>query len=414
MRGAADAVKSRCLQYTRHFVTADDIAAVQEVLQSDYLTQGPVVERFESELAQAVGAEYAVACSSGTAALHLAVLALGLGPNDTVVTSANSFLSSANCVRMVGADVLFADVDPVTGAISPDTLVSCLDSNRGRRVRALIPVHFAGRPLDMCAIHDIAQARGLALIEDACHALGATYQADGSEVKVGSCARSYMTVFSFHPAKHITTGEGGAVTTNDRALAARLRRLRSHGVTRDQFVNLDLARSPDGNTNPWYYEMTELGYNYRLTDIQAALGLSQLARLDACLRRRSELARVYRGLLRSAFGDEGVIPLLEYEHGRHANHLSVVLVDYARFGVDRGRLMNSLHDVGINTQVHYIPLPLQPYYLRLYGSLINNLPGTREYYRQTLSLPMYPELRDDDIEWVVAELHRCLVGKSRA
>jgi UDP-4-amino-4,6-dideoxy-N-acetyl-beta-L-altrosamine transaminase len=401
-------VKKPFLPYATQHHSQQDIDAVIEVLRSDWWTQGPIIPKFEDALAGAVGARYAVACSSGTAALHLTMLALGVGPGDVVATTANTFLADANCARFVGADVVFTDVDPGTGNMTRETVAGVLEADRARRIKAVIPVHFAGQPVDLPGIKKLADSHGAVVVDDASHALGATYETDAGIRRVGCGDDSIMTVFSFHPVKHVASGEGGAVVTNDVHLADRLRLLRNHGMTKTDSVNQDMAFGPDGSTNPWYYEMSDLGFNYRLTDIQAALGLSQLRRLSWSLQRRNEIALVYLRLIAKNFPSGLVQPLQSRVAAAHAYHLFVVRIDFAAFGVARGVVMSRLREAGIGTQVHYIPVPLQPYYRSVSGTGPGQFPGAEAYYAQALSLPMYPDLADSDVERVVGELRRAL------
>ncbi len=398
----------RFLPYGRHYITGDDIDAVVNVLQSDWLTQGPVVPEFEDALAGNQGALHAIACATGTAALHLSMLALGLKPGEAVITSPNTFVASANCARFVGAQVVFADIDPATGLIDPDSVERILRKDTNRNIRAIIPVHFAGQPADLPALHDMAMEHGVWIVDDACHALGATYLHGDQEYRVGGNPHSDLTVFSFHPVKHVAMGEGGAVVTDNDELAERIRMYRNHGITRSDFVNADLAHDAGGVANPWYYEMHDLGYNYRLTDIQAALGLSQLQRLQQSLTRRREIAENYRRLIARVFKNGEVTPLHVVPQTTHAYHLFVVKIDFDKFGLSRAVVMNRLRAEGIGTQVHYIPVHLQPYYRRVSPTDPWNLPGAEEYYAKALTLPMYPELTDGDVERVVTELASAL------
>lgn len=402
---------TRFLPYGRQNISQADIDAVVSVLQSDYLTQGPTIELFEQKLATAVGARHAIACSNGTAALHLAMLALDIGPGATVVTSANTFVASANCARYVGAEVTFCDIDPGTGLLDVDHLDALLKRDKNHKIKAIIPVHFAGQPVELSRISDLARLHSAYVVDDACHALGASYMDHGRCRTIGDNSHSDLTVFSFHPVKHIATGEGGAVTTSDPMLAARLRQLRSHGITKTEFIQSDLAFSEDGVLNPWYYEMTELGYNYRLTDIQAALGISQLTRLGQSVVRRKEIAALYNRLLAATFSRECVRPLDCREGRTHAYHLYTTCIDFAAYGCTRAKVMNHLRSRSIGTQVHYIPVPLQPYYQDRYRLKPADFPMAQSYYAQALSLPMYPELHDDDISYVVASLESVLLGR---
>jgi len=371
------------------------------VLRGDFLTTGPAVEAFEDKLAGITGGKFAVSCSSGTAALHLATLAIGLGPGDLAVVPTITFLATANAVRYVGADVVFCDVDPDTGLMRPQDLEQAI-SEHGQAIKAVLPVHLAGQSPDMKGIAKVARQHGIAIIEDACHALGTRYPASGGEAPVGSCRDSDMAVFSFHPVKVIAMGEGGALTTSEPALAARLRELRSHGMIREpaRFTNDDLALTKDGTANPWYYEMSELGFNYRASDIHCALGLSQLAKLDKFVERRRLLAARYDALLAP------LAPLLR-PLGRTpgclpAWHLYVALIDFDAAGVTRGALMERLKKKGVGTQVHYIPVHTQPYYQGLYGK--KALSGAAEYYARCLSLPLFAAMNDEDVERVVKAL----------
>ncbi|MCW2240878.1 UDP-4-amino-4,6-dideoxy-N-acetyl-beta-L-altrosamine transaminase [Azospirillum canadense] len=400
------------LPYGRQDIDQADIDAVTAVLRGDWLTQGPTVEAFERALAGRTQATHAVACANGTAALHLACLALGLGPGDAVVVPSVTFLATANAARYVGAEVAFADVDPATSLMGPEQAEAAIARAEaaGWRVRALAPVHFAGQTADRAALGALAVARGLAIIEDACHAIGsADVTADGRVVPVGSGAfgpSAAMTAFSFHPVKTIAAGEGGAVTTNDPGLAARLRRFRNHGMERDPagFEDHGAAFDNDGTANPWYYEMAEPGFNHRLTDIQSALALSQLARLDTFVARRRHLMDLYASRLAPL--SPLVRPAARVPWCRPAWHLCAVRIDFAAAGRPRARVMAELRARGIGTQVHYIPVHRQPYWRRRYGALA--LGGAEEHYAQTLSLPLFPAMADADVDRVVAALAEAL------
>jgi UDP-4-amino-4,6-dideoxy-N-acetyl-beta-L-altrosamine transaminase len=397
------------LPYGRQRIDEDDIAAVADVLRGDWLTQGPMVARFERALAERLGAAHATACSNGTAALHLAALALELGPDDTVVVPSVTFLATANAVRMTGAEVVFADVDPDNGLMGITELATAVDraEKAGRRVAAAFLVHLTGQCGDVAAISAWARPRGIALVEDACHALGSWYaQPDGSAVPVGSCRSTDLAIFSFHPVKTVATGEGGAVLTNDPRLKLRLDRLRSHGIVReaDELSNDDLAYDSAGAVNPWYYEMPELGWNYRLPDINCALGLSQLGKLDRFVEERRGLAQRYDALLAPLAGR--VQPIRRMRGCLAAWHLYAVLIDFDGLGVDRAQVMQQLRRAGIGTQVHYIPVHRQPYYLTRYGR--TELPGAEAYYRRTLSLPLFVGMTVPDVKRVVAALEEAL------
>jgi UDP-4-amino-4,6-dideoxy-N-acetyl-beta-L-altrosamine transaminase len=399
------------LPYGRQLIDDDDVAAVVAALRGDTLTTGPLVDQFEEALAARVGARFAVSCANGTAALHLAMLALGIGPGDRVVVPALTFLATANAVRFVGAEVVFADVDPDTGLMRAHHLEEALsraarDPDDGP-VRAVLPVHLNGQAVDLDAVGAVAERHGLSVVEDACHAVGTGDPITGR--RIGDGARSAMTVFSFHPVKTIAMGEGGAVTTGDPALADRLRRLRNHGMTRDpaEFQNADLAFDAEGWANPWYYEMPEVGFNFRVTDLQCALGLSQLGKLDRFIERRRALVDRYARALTP------LAPLVRpvgcgvgVENATVSWHLAVALIDFAAVGVPRGTVMRRLREVGIGTQVHYLPVNLQPYYARRYG--VTPLPGADAYYARALSLPLFAGMADTDADRVVAALGAAL------
>jgi UDP-4-amino-4,6-dideoxy-N-acetyl-beta-L-altrosamine transaminase len=382
------------LPYGRQTIEDDDVAAVAEALRADFLTTGPRVEAFEQAFAEAVGARHAVACSSGTAALHLSMLALGVGPDDVVIAPAITFAATANCARYQGAEVVFADVDADTGLMTPETLERALGRLGGRRLAAVLPVHLAGNAVDLPALGRVAG--GAPMVEDACHALGTTMTYGNLAEQVGDGRHGAMACFSFHPVKTITTGEGGMVTTPDAALAARLRLFRSHGVVRDPAA-FETRRAPP---EPWAYEMQALGFNYRLPDVLCALGLSQLAKLPRFAGRRRALALDYWRLLgryapalRPVAPPPGCDPAL---------HLFTVLIDFARLGQDRGAVMGALAAKGIGSQVHYIPVHRHPYYRDRYGEI--ELPGANAYYARCLSLPLYPTMADEDPARVVGAL----------
>lgn len=380
------------LPYGRQTIEEDDIAAVAAVLRAELLTTGPMVEAFETAFRTVVGADHAVACSNGTAALHMAMLAAGIGSGDVCIVPAITFLATANCAVYVGADVVFADVDPDSGLMTPDTLAEALDRAKGRRVRAVLPVHLRGDVCDLPALAALAGEAGAIVVEDAPHALGSTLKVGNHVERVGDCAHSAMATFSFHPVKTIATGEGGMVTTNDANLAERLRRARSHGMT----------RTP--GADPWLYEMTEPGFNYRLPDINCALGLSQLAKLPRFIERRRTLAALYETALeplapvvRLAARPEGSDPVL---------HLLTMLIDFPAAGRTRRQVVDALAARGIGSQVHYIPVHSQPYWQTRNGPL--DLPGATAWYERCLSLPLYPAMADSDVARVVDALGAAL------
>ena len=399
---------SEFLPYGRQHVTREDIDAVCEVLRSDWLTQGPTVPLFEERLSTILDAKPAVACASGTAALHLAMMALDIGPSDVVVTTPITFLADANCARFVGAEVRFADIDPETACMSPDSLKHLFDRDAEHRIKAVIPVHFAGQPANLPRLHALAEAHGAVVVDDACHAPGAWYEEAGVRYRVGASPHSTMTVFSFHPVKHMAMGEGGAILCDHPALLERLRQLRNHGIDRDHPTLQDIALDESGEVNPWYYEMQRLGYNYRVTDIQAALGVSQLTRLEESVEKRNRLAGYYRQQLEKRFPDGRVRPLTLRSGVRHAYHIFVVRIDFLKQGVSRSKIMRRLRDAGIGTQVHYIPVHLQPYYRRESGTGPGDCPVAERYYDEALTLPLYPQLEENDLDRVLDELDAAL------
>jgi UDP-4-amino-4,6-dideoxy-N-acetyl-beta-L-altrosamine transaminase len=379
------------LPYGRQWIDEDDIAAVVEALRGAYLTTGPTVARFETELARAVGARHAVAVCNGTAALHAACAVAGLGPGDEVLVPALTFLASANCARYVGAEPVFVDVDPRSGLIDVDHAARLVGPN----TRAIIPVHLNGRPVDLPAIRALADAHDLCVIEDAAHALGARTR----DTRIGDCRYSDMAIFSFHPVKHVTTGEGGAITTNEPELQAALEVFRSHGMVRDP------AQLQHPSPGPWYYEQHTLGYNYRITDLQCALGLSQLTKLERFVARRRALAARYHVLLENI---EGVEPVaIGTPDTLSAYHLYAVHIDFETLGRARAQVVAALRELGILTQVHYIPVPAQPYYVDR-GADPSRYPGALAYYEGILSLPLYPAMRDEDVDRVVEALSQVL------
>jgi UDP-4-amino-4,6-dideoxy-N-acetyl-beta-L-altrosamine transaminase len=392
------------LPYGRHLIEEDDIAAVVEAMRSELLAQGPRVAAFETAVAERVGAAHAVACSSGTAALHLALAGLGVRPGDVCVVPPITFLSTATAALFCGAEVLFCDVDPDTGLMTPQALTQTLDRARalGAPVKAVLPVHLAGRMCDTAALAEIARDAGAVLVEDACHALGSR---DAAGRFAGGCADSVAATFSFHPVKTIAAGEGGMVTVNDAEMAERLRRLRNHGVTRDAArMGQSGSFSDTGAPNPWSYEQLELGFNYRMNEMEAALGLSQLGKLDRFVARRAGLAARYDRLLapfapvvRSVATPAGQDPSL---------HLYTVLIDFEAAGRDRAEVMSDLVARGVGVQVHYIPLYRQPYFRARYGEM--RLPGAEAYYRRVLALPLFPAMSDAHVDQVVLALAEVL------
>jgi UDP-4-amino-4,6-dideoxy-N-acetyl-beta-L-altrosamine transaminase len=379
------------IPYGRQDISDADVAAVVEVLRSDFLTQGPVVPRFERALAQRVGAKHAVASNSATSSLHTACMALGLGRGDWLWTSPNSFVASANCGVYCGADIDFVDIDPRTFNIDPKALRTKLEAAKqaGRLPKVLVVVHMCGQSADMQPIAQAAREYGVRIIEDASHAVGGSYQGR----PIGCCQYSDIVVFSFHPVKIITTAEGGMALTQDDDLAKRLARARSHGITRDV---QEMDRAPDG---PWYYQQIDLGYNYRMTELQAVLGLSQLERLEPFVARRNALAQRYDRLLADL---PLVLPSIDSQCVS-AFHLYVVQVDKNRGCAERADLVRALHARGVAVNVHYIPIHTQPFYAQR-GFKTGDFPLSEAYYSGAVSLPMYATLSDQQQDQVVAAL----------
>lgn len=386
------------IPYGRQDVTQADIDAVVEVLQSDFLTQGPQVPRFEQAVAQHVGASHALAVNSATSALHMACLALGLGPGDWLWTSPITFVASANCALYCGAEVDFVDIEPRTYNLCPQALERKLvEAERdGRLPKVVVPVHLCGQPCDMQAIHGLAQRYGFRIIEDASHAIGGRYQGEF----IGNCRYSDITVFSFHPVKIITTAEGGMALTNDASLADRMALLRSHGITRDPS---QMTHEADG---PWYYQQIDLGFNYRMTELQAALGVSQMQRLDQFVVRRHELARRYDELL----ADLPVVTPWQHPDSYSGLHLYVIRLKLDDMRRTHRQVFESLRAQGIGVNLHYIPVHSQPYYQRM-GFQSGDFPQAEHYYAEAISLPMYYGLSGTMQDTVVQALREaCIDG----
>jgi len=357
--------------YGKQNITEEDIQAVVETLKSPYLTCGPKVKEFEKAICDYTGAKYCVAVNSATSGLHIAMMAAGIGIGDEIITSPMTFLASANCARFCGADVRFADIERETANINPEEIKKQIT----KKTKAIVPVHFAGQSCDMEKIHKIAKDNNVFVIEDAAHAIGSNYK----DTKVGSCKYSDMTVFSFHPVKTITTCEGGAVTTNDEGLYKKLCAFRAHGMHKSG----DMA-------NDWRYEMIELGYNYRMTDIQAALGISQIKRLDKFKQRRREIVEYYNKNL-------GLPHLIEKDFSNACFHLYPILVE------DRKKFYFDAREIRLNLQVHYIPVHTQPYYQKQ-GYKWGDYPVAEDYYNHCISLPLYPDLTDEDLKEIIKRI----------
>ena len=384
-------VRARLLPYCRQTVDEEDVAAVVTTLRSDWLTTGPLVSEFEERFASAVGASHAVAVSSGTAALHAAVAAAGLGPGDEIITSPLTFVASANAALYEGAVPVFADIDPATLAIDPAAVEAAVTP----RTRSVLPVDYAGQPCDLSAILDLARARGLVVIQDAAHSLGAEYRGR----RIGGLAD--LTTFSFHPAKAITTGEGGMVTTGRADLAARLRRFRNHGLETD-FRERDARRLS-------YSPMVEMGYNYRLTDLQCALGLSQLAKLEHFLKRRAAIAERYAVAL---VGHAGLALPEVLQPGRHAWHIFPILLDLDALRANRDTVLAALRAENIGATVHYVPAYWHPHYERL-GYRRGLCPRAERAFERLLTLPLFPSMSDADVDDVLEALRKVLAYYAR-
>lgn len=394
-------MSERFLPYARQSVDSSDVRAVVRVLRSDWLTQGPEVRRFEEAFAKRCDAPYAVAVSSGTAGLHLACVAAGFSKGDEVITSPMTFVASSNAILYSGATPKFSDIDAETGNLDVEAARRAVTP----KTKGAVPVHYAGLPCAPSPKRFWKRGARFAVIEDACHALGAEVRRDGRWRKVGSCSDSDMAVFSFHPVKHLTTGEGGMVTTRSKDLYRSLLLLRSHGITKDpgRFVH-------GGRTDPWRYEMQVLGFNYRMTDVQCALGLSQLKKLDGFVRRRRALAAVYD---REFAPVDGVRVPTRFEDRRSSYHLYAVRIDFDGLGIRRADLMSQLRHRGIGTQVHYIPVTSQPYYRERFGFRPVDFPSAELFYRKELSLPLYSGMSESDARRVACRLKECLSNSAR-
>lgn len=383
------------IPYGRHWIDKEDIEAVVGVLKGNWLTQGPYVEQFEHAVAEYCKVKYAVAVSSGTAALHIACLAAGLGKGDTLWTSPNTFVASANCALYCGAKPDFVDIDSCTYNISINALEAKLSESgeMGRLPKIVIPVHFAGQSCEMEKIHWLSKKYGFTVIEDACHAIGGSYKG----MKIGSCTFSDMAVFSFHPVKIITTGEGGMILTNNNDLYQKLILLRTHGITRNS------AFMEGESEGDWYYQQIELGMNYRITDIQAALGLSQLRRIDKFVSRRHELVQRYNETLSD-------IPLtLPWQHPDtySAFHLYVVRLKLKEISKTRKEVFDFLRKKGIGVNVHYIPVHTQPYYRKL-GFPSGQFPEVERYYEEAVTLPLFPSMTEEEQDYIISVLRETL------
>jgi len=382
------------ISYGHQWISDEDVQAVAEVLRSPLITTGPVAVEFEKALCELTGAKHAIVCSSGTTALHLACLGLGISNNDLGITTPITFLSSANCVEFCGGRVDFVDIEPTTLCISPQQLEKYCQTVAIPQV--VIPVDFAGIPSDLPDIQSLSRKYGFFIIEDASHAIGSSYEWNSRQISCGACVHSDLAIFSFHPVKTITTGEGGAVLTNDDTMAERIRRMRSHGVER----NANLLTKNDG---PWYYEMAELNYNCRITDFQSALGKSQLKRLPYFKQRRWEIVSRYNETFRQF--DQLILPPVP-DRSSVCYHLYPL--QFLDGKIVRYEVFQRLSKVKIYCQIHYIPVYWQPYYSRKYGYSIGKCPNAEQYYSQCLSLPLYPALLDDEVDYIIESVVDCI------
>ncbi|UXL40472.1 UDP-4-amino-4,6-dideoxy-N-acetyl-beta-L-altrosamine transaminase [Pseudomonas fragi] len=383
------------IPYGRQDITQTDIDAVVGVLQSDFLTQGPMVPRFEQSVAQHVGARHALAVNSATSALHIACLALGLGPGDRLWTTPITFVASANCALYCGAEIDFVDIDPRTYNLCPQALAFKLEQAErdGTLPKVVVPVHLCGQPCDMQAIHALSQRYGFKIIEDASHAIGGKYQGEF----IGNSRYSDITVFSFHPVKIITTAEGGMALTNDDELATKMGLLRSHGITRDP---AQMTHEADG---PWYYQQIDLGFNYRMTELQAALGVTQMERLDQYVARRHQLARRYDDLL------AGLPVTAPWQHADSYSglHLYVIRLHLDQIQKTHRQVFEALRELGIGVNLHYIPVHTQPYYERM-GFKPDDFPQSQTYYQEAISIPMFQTMTDEQQDEVIAALRQAV------
>ena len=395
-------MKSRFLPYGLQFIDSTDRNRIQKVLKSNFITQGPEIKKFEDKFAKYVGAKYAVACASGTAALHLSCLALGINSKSRILTSAITFVASANCAEYLGAKVDFVDVDEKTFCISVSELEKKL---KEKKIDLVIPVHLSGHSSEMNKIYKLKKKYKFYIIEDSCHALGGKY----NNFKIGSCKFSDISTFSFHPVKPITTGEGGMITTNNKKIYQKLLLYRTHGIQKNHisFKNKSLAFDKNKQPNRWYYEMDLLGFNYRITDMQAALGISQLTKINIFTKKRNQIARIYNKSLNNV---ENLKIPFESKNIIHTYHLYTILIDFKKINLTKNRFMKYLHENGIGSQVLYIPVFLQPYYKRKYNYKPSEFPVSMKYYEQALSIPIFYSLTFKEQVKVIKKIKKILIN----
>lgn len=379
----------KIVPYGKQSIDSSDIKEVVRVLKTDWITQGPKIDELESALAKYCGSKFAVCVSSGTAALHLACVVAGLKKGNEAITTPITFLATANSIVYTGAKPVFADINYDTINIDPVEITKRLT----KETKAILPVHFAGLSCDMPEIGKLAKKNKLKVIEDACHSLGSYYSVNGKWYKVGSCKHSDMTVFSFHPVKHITSGEGGAITTNDKKIYEKLKMLRSHGVVKTSQMTK--------KKGPWYYEMRDLGFNYRITDFQCALALSQLKRIHTFLARRRAIANMYDKAFSNVVGIETPV---HGEDRQHAYHLYILKINFDRLGMTKRKFFEKLKNKGIFCQMHYIPIYKQPYYADKMKTVSRKCPNGEKYYNRAVSIPIYPKMTDRDVQRVSREI----------
>ncbi len=383
------------IPYGRHFIDKNDIKEVVKALKSAFISQGPKISEFEERLAKYCGAKYAVAVSSGTAALHIACLAAGMGKGDEAITTPITFVATANSILYSGATPVFADIGYEDMTIDADEIKKKISS----RTKAILPVHFAGLPCDLAEISKISRKHDLIVIEDSCHALGAAYKGH----PIGSCRYSDMSVFSFHPVKHITTGEGGMVTTNSKKIYQKLLALRSHGI----YKKKSLINAKGG----WYYEMRDLGFNYRMTDVQAALGCSQMNKLAQFLKSRDRIARAYNKAFRDSLGNSVKLPAVDFLDRTHSWHLYILRLNEGSSRVSRRGLYEELHLKGVGAQVHYIPVTSHPYY-RNKGYKTSDFPNSKKFYNNAISLPLHPKMTNGQVDHVIKTVKQIICQKN--
>lgn len=390
----------RFLPYSRQYIDQSDINSVIKVLKSDFITQGPQITKFEDNFAKKVGAKYAVACATGTAALHISCLALGITKKSNVLTSSITFVASANCSEFIGSNVDFVDIEKNSPCMSVNSLEQKL---KNKKIDLVIPVHMSGQSCDMKKIYQLKKKYKFKIIEDSCHALGGKYY----NYNVGSCKFSDICTFSFHPVKPITTGEGGMITTNSKKIYEKLLLYRTHGIHKNHnhFVNETLAYDKNGKKNRWYYEMSHLGYNYRITDIQASLGSSQLKKLETATKKRQQIAKMYIKYFKNT-PNLMIQPIPNNIY--HAYHLFTILINFNKINMSKTELMEKLQSKNIGSQVLYIPVFLQPYYQKKYNFKKKEFPNSMNYYEKCLSIPIFYDLKLKEVKFVANEIKKII------